>query len=371
MHSLSQMDISIRNFQIIEKADLVIKQGLTVLIGPSNTGKTSIFRALESAFYNKSSDVHVRAGQKACLVKFTFGNHTFYFRRDLSKASKVSYAVDGQVFEKPGRSPLDVIGDKFHIKEVQILNSKERLNFWKQMKFPFLLDRTGSQLFEFLSFSDTRLINIGRKMKDDYKNMEKERDILIIKIDTNNENRENMRAKLVKYASLPSLRKALDKLRIPVVKYASLEQGLLTYSDLLKKSLVAEDKLNKLNSLKDIDISPVSKLIVFISNLSHKLEVFSTLEARRARVTEQLRVQEQSIERFDLSFIHTDLSQLTVLERDLDKFRKEMTTYSGFLVKIRGLKATKEETELVLEGVKEDLEEFKICPLCGSELEGA
>ena len=66
--------------------------------------------------------------------------------------AKVIYKVDNEVYQKVGRGQLPVIGDEFGLKEISILAGKERLNFWKQMKFPFLLDKTGTQLFEFLSF---------------------------------------------------------------------------------------------------------------------------------------------------------------------------------------------------------------------------
>ena len=143
------MEINIRNFQCIRKADIVIEPGLTVLIGSSNHGKSALFRAIEAAVYNKSSDSQITAGQTVMLVKYTHEGHSFTFKRDSSRGSKVAYQIDNDVYTKPGRSQLPLIAEIFGFGEVQVLANKEHLNFWKQMKFPFLLDRTGSQLFEF------------------------------------------------------------------------------------------------------------------------------------------------------------------------------------------------------------------------------
>ena len=35
------MEVSIRNFQCLEKVDLTLEEGLTVIVGPSNVGSLS------------------------------------------------------------------------------------------------------------------------------------------------------------------------------------------------------------------------------------------------------------------------------------------------------------------------------------------
>ena len=68
-----------------------------------------MFRAIEAAVYNKSSDSQITAGQTVMLVSIHEG-HSFTFKRDSSRGSKVAYQIDNDVYTKPGRSQLPLIG---------------------------------------------------------------------------------------------------------------------------------------------------------------------------------------------------------------------------------------------------------------------
>lgn len=63
--------IRVRNFQSVEDAELVV-DGLTVVTGTNNAGKSAFFRAVRGAFINARGYDFVRHGQNHCRVDITF-----------------------------------------------------------------------------------------------------------------------------------------------------------------------------------------------------------------------------------------------------------------------------------------------------------
>lgn len=61
------MNVSVRNFQSLRKVDLQV-EGLTVVVGPSNLGKSALIRAMEGALYNRPGDEFVRIGASTAEV---------------------------------------------------------------------------------------------------------------------------------------------------------------------------------------------------------------------------------------------------------------------------------------------------------------
>jgi energy-coupling factor transporter ATP-binding protein EcfA2 len=91
------MKFSGRNFQAWEKFDLDV-QGLTVITGPSDKGKSALFRALKGLFYNKLSESYIRDGQESLELTVEIDGHTITAKRKRESSSK--YTVDGKEFVK-------------------------------------------------------------------------------------------------------------------------------------------------------------------------------------------------------------------------------------------------------------------------------
>lgn len=60
--------VSLKDFQIIKKANLEFIPGLNVIIGPSNNGKSSILKAIKSCIYTIPGSTSIRAGQNSYTV---------------------------------------------------------------------------------------------------------------------------------------------------------------------------------------------------------------------------------------------------------------------------------------------------------------
>ena len=49
---------TIENYQIIKKGSILIRPGITLITGPSNNGKSSIFKAYKQIIYNLSGNIN-------------------------------------------------------------------------------------------------------------------------------------------------------------------------------------------------------------------------------------------------------------------------------------------------------------------------
>ena len=102
--------LRIKNFQIIKRADMTFKPGLNVIVGPTNNGKSAIFRAIEAAIFNKSTDNVITSGERAAAVGVEYNGHSVIWQRDSGRKDfKVTYMIDGQTLTKVGRSVLTCV----------------------------------------------------------------------------------------------------------------------------------------------------------------------------------------------------------------------------------------------------------------------
>lgn len=173
MTNSNAWEIEIRNFQSIKHAKIEVCDGLNVITGKTNSGKSAIFRAINASIFNSGTDDLVQAGQDIASVTISNGEHTMsYARNAKGKNEKTAYKFDNnKVIRKVGRTQLPEVAQMFGIKEVQMQNNvKIRLNFWYQNEKPFLMGNTSGQLFEFLSLSSAdKYFKILKSMKADLK----------------------------------------------------------------------------------------------------------------------------------------------------------------------------------------------------------
>lgn len=159
------MKVSVKDFQIVKSASLEFIPGLTVIQGESNNGKSALFRAIKSCIYNEPGTTNVRVGCKNYMVGIEHKGHKVIFQ----KGENSLYMIDGQQFNKVGKSQVPEVANALGIKALSINDSTEKINFWDQMEKPFLLDRNSSDLFRFIvdSGEDDNLNTTLRTMVSD------------------------------------------------------------------------------------------------------------------------------------------------------------------------------------------------------------
>jgi len=179
--------IKIKNFQSLLDADLVLDDGLTVVTGATNNGKSAIVRAVDAAVFNNGNDEEIKAGTDSFSVYLSNGEHSVeYIRRIKGRTDKTTYQFDnGEVQQKVGRTQLPEMEKFFNIREVRLQNNqKAMLNFWYQNEKPFLMDKTAGQLYEFLSVSSSeKYLSVLKTMNSDIKQEETNIKAMTVSID--------------------------------------------------------------------------------------------------------------------------------------------------------------------------------------------
>jgi len=136
--------ITIGNFQshkhtVIEPAP----EGLTVLVGASDSGKTAILRALKWLFYNQPNGTeYIRGGESTARVRVEFADGRWVERRRSRKGGNLYEirAVDDEIrrFEGFGSGvPLEV-QEITGVKLVRIGDLEMQINLAEQLDGPFL-----------------------------------------------------------------------------------------------------------------------------------------------------------------------------------------------------------------------------------------
>ncbi len=132
---------------VIEPAD-----GLTVLVGPNNCGKSAVVAALQILCHNETSTYVMRHGERECSVTVeTSEGQVVQWRRRKSPA----YFVDGVELSRLERSEVpDEVMRALRLAKVSSDGSREfDVHFGEQKSPVFLLDQSGSHAAQFFASS--------------------------------------------------------------------------------------------------------------------------------------------------------------------------------------------------------------------------
>jgi exonuclease SbcC len=141
--------ILLENFQSHEHTELDLTQGLNIFVGPSDSGKTAIIRAIKWALYNEPRGMEfMRQGASFCRVTLSMSNgYTIVRERSSSYNRYILIAQDGQkqVFEGFGNEiPVEVLNAHGIRKVVLDENNAVSINIGQQLEGPFMLTETGA-----------------------------------------------------------------------------------------------------------------------------------------------------------------------------------------------------------------------------------
>lgn len=158
------MQLSVKNFQSWASATINI-DGLTVLVGPSNLGKSSLFRALKGVLRNEIPDGFIRNNQDDPLeIELEVDGH--HIKASRKRGSSTKYILDGKTYTSlGGKVPEEIENLKYG--EMKIGDYKVDPIFAKQNKAQFLIDDDQwkpQELNAILgAFSRTEKLDSGKK----------------------------------------------------------------------------------------------------------------------------------------------------------------------------------------------------------------
>src|SRR5271157_3317045 len=149
-----------KNFQCWPDFSIKV-EGLTLIVGPSNHGKSAITRALRGIFRNDAGEGSIRYESQDISLDVKVDNHHVAFTRELKGSPE--YRIDGKRFTKLNRGLPPGI-EKLGFNEIEIGTFHFDPIFAGQFDSPFLLAASPQELNAALgAFASTEKLEIGKK----------------------------------------------------------------------------------------------------------------------------------------------------------------------------------------------------------------
>jgi len=143
--------IELKNFMSHEHTVIEPAEGLTVLVGPNNCGKSAVVAALQILCHNDNSTYVTRHGQKECSVRVeTDDGHIIEWARKNSPR----YAIDGELFDRLKSVLPEELFQTLRMPKVSSDGGQEfDVHFGEQKSPVFLIDKSSGHAARFFSSS--------------------------------------------------------------------------------------------------------------------------------------------------------------------------------------------------------------------------
>lgn len=365
------MRVEIKNYQAIQKATLEFDKGITAIVGSTNSGKSSIIRAIKGAINNQSGNGFINYEADESSVKIITPSNIIEWTKGRKGSGK--YIINGEEITKIGRTQNQEVADLLNMEEIEVGNTKVRINFWDQMEKAFLMDNTPGQLFNFIAQSkeQEQVTTLEQTKKTELQTLSNE-------IKTNNTIVDMLQTDLIKLKETNETLKPFNDFDMDLldqrVEALTKTKGLLSTLD-----TISEDKVNLTNTLTKIN-KPIKELETILSKIAEsdtKLKPLQKayqdyLSAFDEGALTQLKLADNftEIENLEkaIKALDTKYEVINSLEKKLNNIkglRSKVVAEASIIEDTKGRldKITQEVTELEIE-----LNSFEVCPFCGNAL---
>lgn len=324
--------ITLKNFQSHKDSTIQLDRGLNAIIGPSDSGKSAIIRAIKWVLYNEpAGNFFIREGETESSVTLEFNDGTKIKRlRNKSKNMYVLYIQDDEmIFEGFGNKVPQEIIDLTGIQKVPLDSIESNaINLGEQLEGAFLLSEKGS----------TRASAIGRIVgvniiDDALKETLKDVRNISIREKTIIDNIEKIEKELVGYEYLDDLKKDIIKLEniknIIDMKISTkniFSKILEDYNTLIKEKKYINEVLSKLNTINTLE-----KNIDSLEMRNRKLISYKKISTNFSENKQQLTYYKKTLGKLDnnniISNIVFKIDYLINRLEKFDKFTKQRNYY--------------------------------------------
>lgn len=306
--------VILENFQSHKHTEIDLNEKLNIVVGPSDSGKTAILRAIKWVLYNEpSGDFFIREGESEASVTLIFSDNT-KLTRYRSKSKNVydlTYNNGSQLrLEGFGLGVPHEIKEAVGIYKINLDGNETRsVSLAEQLEGPFLLSEKNS----------TRASAIGQLVGVDVID-EALRDVLK-DLKSFNTTRKNYELEIEHLSQEIKTYDYLDDLEKTTNKLSDIRDSINRHKKTLDKLNNNKERFN--NLLKEI-----SRLEIINKNLSRVEDVEGILSS--------------------LEKLHMKYWQLNKYNENLQKLKRHMNENEIILDKLKDLESTKEiEVNLV------------------------
>jgi len=382
------MKIKIKDFQSLKNVELNV-EGLTILTGSNNTGKSAVVRAVSGVFNNTRGHSFVRYGEPFSSVSVRFSD-TEEVTWEKGKGTN-RYTINGKVFDKVGANPPD------ELKDLGVYSLKAGGKDIAPQLAPqftgqvFLLDQAGSVIADCIADAE-RVVGLNKALRES----EKEKRSLGSILKVREGDFREIEAKIKSYDGLDDLiqeTEALGKSEAKIAKAKRMRSWLLEVMGNIQSE---RHTISTLEPISNMNVPNVKGLEADVTLLDWAQA--TNLKLKRDRCWSQV-----NLEGLNLSSLLNKIEALTWLVGareaqveankkiecyesveipDNPKLIRACKVYEETLETREAYRATKEALEgykqklSALENIASELEEqiksvSKVCPACGRDLEGS
>jgi len=315
--------LKLKNFQSHKESQIDFDEGLTVILGQTDQGKSAIIRALKWVLYNEPRGTDfITAGSKFCQVTLEMEDGSIIIRERDGQRNRYILVQNGQeqVFEGFGNSvPLEIT--RAHgIPKINIdKDATSAANLAEQLEAPFLISESGSNRAKALG----RLVGIHiidaaqRTTLKDIFDAEQRRKLLY-------KNIENLNNELLSYQDIDAIAKKISNLNDALKK---LKQNKISLAKLIQmrqdlESVNCEIEKNKSILLKLDFIDRIENNIMLLDALYVKHQYLFELMRKLRQIIDSEKA-EQDIISVTQSLTSIENSYFIILElnKTLGKLR--------------------------------------------------
>lgn len=168
-------NLRLENFQSHKDSTFEFSPNLSVIVGSSNQGKSSIVRAFSLLLYNQWDSSWTRVGASFCRITLTLDSGIVVIREKGPKINKYTLQIPNQpsqIFSNFGVEVPDIIQKALNIRKIDMGKDDPLiLNYASQLESLFLFNRSGSAKANVLGhlsnahFLDHALRSLGTEKK--------------------------------------------------------------------------------------------------------------------------------------------------------------------------------------------------------------
>lgn len=375
------LDITLDNFQSISSAELTFEQGINILVGQSNSGKSAILRAIKAVLLNPNGSArYIKKGTDKAIVTINYANNLIEWDREKKSSS---YTINSESYGKTGNSnAFKILNDETGF---TLDNSGNLMNIEGELELPFPFDRSPSELFKLFEnvFCVSDSATILKAFKEEEDNTQKQLNEVNESIKITNEKIRGLQA-LKDEVNLERLRTYKNDLLLLNDQQTTLREDLKQLT--LSRNIINKIKLNDTYSnfnlidkgtdnyntlLNDYNNAKQTHTLIklaktFTLNVSFNSDLLDKYKLIKDDYTELKLVSKLSELLEDRKEISIDLENFSCY----NKLHKDYTDIKKDIQYIKSLKNKQEELKCVIAECDNKLKEYKVCPLCGHELEG-
>lgn len=364
----------IRGFQSHEETTISFHPNLNCIIGATDSGKSSILRALRLVIENKpSGNSFIRNGFDTASVEVSFSDTSI----SRNKGATNNYVIDGEVLKAFGQTVPDTVANKLRI--------DPDLSIQKQSSPYFLLGNTESERAKLVdSFCDISLASLSvANARRNALRADKQADSLRVSLTP-------LKAKQGALNTFAENKELVARIERGATKLDTVSKTVTSLTELQARYQKSNAAYNLIAGIGDFDVSIITSLVVEYQQVIQTITKLQEFARKLAIAIPEFRMDDSITDNVttyrDTVTTITKLSgYITTLGKVIPSFDVDTDEVTTMVTKFKLMRTTLDELvdkqckaanctltitekQNTLSDVEAKLAAIPNCPLCGSTL---